>query len=282
MTTKINPFVTGRNKTETSTRNSSSLIEISYKYDFRSLVDYCRLFQFIIYLIIVTVLYKKFAKYLTELCSTTQKFDIEVGKTINGKLKGFGKLYIGIFFELLYHSIYLTSDMVNGILHPDWWLTTMTERIFYIIYAISHTWLLIVQVMFDYLLTISFIAIKQRFGALTEVNFGDHKHNAMLSLIVDILAHFESTFGGILTLHLSFYTFDVLTKTFDIIILGARGYLGISLVVILSLIGTSLRIYHIVSVGEQLTKQVLSYTYHLDECNVNTLRDSRERKVYEK
>ena len=186
---------------------------------------------------------------------------------------------MGIFFELLFHFIYLAAEIVSAILHPDWWLANSGDRIFYIIYAVSYIWLLIVQSMFDFLLTISFIAVKQRFSVLTDVIYGTHRHNSILSLMVEILAHFESTFGGILTLHLSFYTFDVLTKTFDIIILGSRGVTGITLVLMPSLIGTSLRIYHIVSVGDQLTKQVISYADHFDNCHIDTPIHSRERKV---
>ena len=244
ITKKLNLSVTEKNKTENLTNNESSLVEISYKYDFRSLIDYSLIIQFFLYLVTITILCRSFAKQITKLSSIMLEFDIQVDENINGKLNGFGNLYIGCFFELIYHFIYLTRDIVFGIVHPDWWMETLGTRIFDIIHGVSYIWILIVQTTFDFLLTISFFAIKQRFSILRNVMYGPHKFNAILSLMDEILAYFQFAFGEIVTLHVSFYTFDLLTKTFNIIILGARGNIVITLQLIPSLIGTLIRIYH--------------------------------------
>ena len=277
-TWKVVPVNEDSNQTD-NLQNNNSLIQLSYKFDFRVLVDYSHLILLISYVSILCMLCRQFSKHLTELCKFIQELDTEVLQ-INYSVKaGFAKIYVCIVLELICHLGYLILETIVGISNPEWWRSTIIFRLYVISAAVVHVWISTIQILFEVLLTISCLGIKQRLKALEEKQWNIKTQNLTLSLLVLIMEMFQSTFGGIMALHLSVYTVDLLSTLFTSIILGARGDYILILISIFYLVGRALRVYNIASVCDQLSYQIFTYSEHLDDIGVDMRDDSRERKV---
>ena len=103
--------------------------------------------------------------------------------------------------------------------------------------------------------------------------------NMTLSLLIRIMETCQSTFGGIMALHLSIYTIDILSETFSCMILGLRGDYWTLLIAMFYLVGRFVRVYNIVSMCDWLSNAILIYSDHLEIVGVDIPDDSRERKV---
>ena len=267
---KIVPMERERNLTD-KPLNNDSLIQLSYKFDFRSLVDYSHLLLLLCYILIVSVLLKKFSKDLTMLCANVQKLDFELP---GNKLKpngGLGKIYVCIVFELICHLTYLVLAAILGI--------SARLRLYLIVSAVVHIWISIVQILLEILITISCLGIRTRLIVLVDTQKTMETQNTTLSLLIRIMETFQSTFGGIMALHLSIYTIDILSETFSCMILGLRGDYWNILIAMFYLVGRFVRVYNIVAMCEWLSNEVLVYSDHLQIVGVDIPEHSRELKV---
>ena len=103
--------------------------------------------------------------------------------------------------------------------------------------------------------------------------------NLAMSLLVKIMETFGAAFGGVMALHLAFYTIDILTELFTCIIFTSRGDPWHILFSMFYLIGKAVRVYNIVSVCDQLSNEVLRYSDHLEEVSIDMTENSREDRV---
>ena len=268
----------GQTSQAEGSKSNNSFIHLSYSFDFRSLVDFSHLILLISYVLILSVLCKPFARNLNMLCQSIQELDSEVLGNHDGTKRGFGKIYTSIVLELVCHLIYLILEIIIGILDPEWWKNTMTVRLYLIMIAIIHIWISIIQILFEVFVTESGLAIEKRLRRLTDISPNIETQNLALSSLVKIMETFQATFGGIMALHLSFYTIDILTALFTCIILVSRGNYLI-LISIFYMIGRVVRVYNIVSVCDDLSHEVLKYSDHLEEIGIDMPENSREVKV---
>ena len=267
-----------RNETE-NLLNNKSFFQISYKYDFRSVTDYSHLILYLSYVLIVSILFKPLARYLTLLSKTIGEFDEETPKKDYQPTKGCRKLYGSVALECLVHSSYLFTDTLGGIRYPDWWRKTMVERLYVIFSAVSTIWIFITQVLIEVVITTSFLAIKQRLRVMSEKRSIENIDNSAIYLLVKILEAFQSAFGGVLTLHIAFYVVDTLTACFNAIIFGTRGDFYIVSILFWCSIGRTIRVYNLVSVCDQLSHEILGYSEHLEEKAVDISEDLHKGKV---
>ena len=214
------------------------------------------------------------------LCKTIQTLDSEALENQFRSMSGFGKIYTSMVLELVCHLFYLTLETITGIENPEWWKNTMTVRLFLIMHAITHIWISIIQILFEVFITISCLGIKERLRRiLVEKSPNIKTQNLAISLLVKIMETFQATFGGVMALHLAFYTIDILTELFTCIILATRGDYWHILISIFYEIGRVVRVYNIVSVCDHLSHEVLRYSDHLEEIGIDMPENSREVKV---
>ena len=262
-----------------SSKSNNSFVQLSYSFDFRSLVDFSHLILLICYVLILSILCKPFTRYLNILCKLFQELDSEILGNHEGPMKGFGKTHISIVLELICHLVYLILETIGGILDPEWWNDTMTIRLFLILNAVIHIWISIIQILFEVFITASCLGIKQRLTLLMENSFHMKMQNLAISLLVNIMETFEATFGGVIALHLAFYTIDILTEVFTCIIITSRGDYWHIWIAIFHLVGRAVRIYNIVSLCDQLSHEISKYSDQLKEAGIDIPEDSRDGKV---
>ena len=278
-TWKIIPIQNELNGTENIQNNNS--FEVSSKFDFRTIVDYAHFFRLLSYVLIISILCDPFSKRITALCKAFQELDKEIIGNQDRKIEGFGKIYSSILLEVICHLIYLTIETIGGISDPAWWRSTVSVRLFLISIGVVSIWISSGQILFEVLITISCLGIKRRIDKLMENPKTPEFQNREQRLLIEIIETFQATFGGIMALHLAFYTIDIFSEIFSTIILGSRGDYMHIIIAIFAVTGRVVRVYNIVSVCDDLSHSILKYVEHLEEVEVELPENNRDWKVLE-
>ena len=139
--------------------------------------------------------------------------------------------------------------------------------------------LFMTQTLFDLILTISVRAVVDRFRTLERMKLGTAMQHVILRQMIETLANFQDAFGGIMMLHLSWYTVHILETAFNILVQVRYGLYQVSLSFLPCLIGSWFKIYNIASGCDLLTKEIVQYVEYLNNCDVTLDKHSHERRV---
>ena len=90
-TWKIIPIQNELNRTENIQKNNS--FEVSYKFDFRTIVDYAHFCRLLSYILILSIVCDPFSERITALCKAFRELDTEMIGNQDRKTGGFGKIY---------------------------------------------------------------------------------------------------------------------------------------------------------------------------------------------
>ena len=282
-TTEI-PLSNHKPQTNT-TSNISTEYKFSSKYNFSAVVDYCQLSLVLLYILIVTVLAKSFATFLSKLCNAVDELDEVINEPMLQKHISFGKLlYAGLFFKLLWIFAILCFEIASAVLMREWWMETFFGRLDSITSFITFLWIYTTHTVFELIFTISVETIINRIiSAYATVGSVGVNLPAIIRKMIDVLEHFQTTFGGLLGLHLSFYTLELMMDTFQLIIYGSqKGDLLLLSTLISSILGSVFKIYNIVSCCDALTRQIVQYLENLNDFDsqINKKDPGRRVSVY--
>ena len=266
------------NKTQTNnTNNTATTYKVFRKYNFSSLVDYFRLIQLLLYVLILTAVCKNVAKFLTRLCNSVNVLDEELGTIIPNTKWTFWKLYAGLFFQLLGFAILQASGLIVGILYADsdGWVVIIICTI----EVATYCWLHLTMSLYELIFTISIKTVVDRLKSEQLITRKSTKQQVILQQMVEVLNDFKTTFGGMLTLNLSFYTLDCMTETFSAVIFVSTKDFLLASIYALSITGSLFKIYNIASGCELLTTEVEDYVEYLDECDTKNEGHASGRRV---